>query len=1220
MAKSKNTDVSGTGGSMDSNTVSLAIVKTNDQCNAKPLKTVIKRLKQQSPDNGEDAQKLLVVNKKHVTEKIQDTEPQKKVKKTLKEEISNSKGKVCETTSSETKSIGKANEKFNVGLKKALNIKSKKAISGNTPIIKDDNLVDMIRNATDTEMTSDVRDLILKYMICIHERYGDLLNAGKVHDTMDNHDLSKIFEYYSCIKLMLKHKRIFKIYDDIAPAFKEENNMSQSDTGIDCCDCVDTIVQCKLRKNYLNFGECSTFFANQNYFNEVTKRTEVRWPNLEIVRNADCKLSGNLKGKQAMFVDTALDRSEFLKFCSENHEKLPSQPKEDVIEFIKRDYQNECIDLITSSDENVIINLPTGAGKNVVIIYSMKKGSKYLILVPRVILLHQLHTEITKHRPELKRDIQTIGDGGNKYNEKKNITICVYNSISICKDYFDKYEKIFVDEAHHIATPDIYVNDDYDVKDNDVLIENGSNIDEIYDINTGDDEENSRNEEDEGGEGSAHDEGCDESADDEGDDVVEIDENDKVDEIYDSDEPVLLDDDYDHTEINNTKPKRIKKDNYINVIKNLKKYNNNIYLSATIDEMKGFKIYKKDIREMIDAGYLCDYQIKIPVFSGTASNKNICEYVIERYRHIIFYANSRREGLEINDIINQILPKSCEYIDCDTSKRQRDQILDRFKNGSLPYIVNVKVLTEGFNCPSIHGVCLMHMPSSKTRLIQIIGRCLRKHRQKIFGNIILPFTVDSDERDICDFLRVIAWNDSRIKKSYEMKKTGGYISINAMNEEIQVTDAEFRYERIYNSMNVLMTFTERFEHNTKLLFEYSSDNKKVPPLKLIYKGFNIGNFLGTQKSMIKIEGIEHNRYKILSENVYVKYSLDAFLKRTGRIKITDDDEKIKLISVYCELNKRIPNNGEKHDNHCVGYWYKEMRKKIIGGDDQLYIQLSQNEYIKKHLDAYLLKKKINMDAILLDYCESNKKVPRLRVKYKGVSIGTYYEKLRRKIRMNGGTENDIYMKITTNDAIKADMNEYLLKNHIPKVKIINERLALLIKYYEEYNTIPSDKVIYDGVRIGKWYQRRRSKIMTINDEAYTRLCQANFIRRDVERYLARNENERVSYDEMMNIFFEYCKNTKTVPINSIRYKNQNIGRWFHGQKKSIKDENSKKYIDLSKDPIVKRKLDEYLRKRNERNERNNGGYKDINDNDDNSDSDNDNDNDGDSESDNDNDD
>jgi len=44
-------------------------------------------------------------------------------------------------------------------------------------------------------------DLITKYKKDIHDRYRSLLKSGKTKDKLNNFDLAKIFEYYSCIKL-----------------------------------------------------------------------------------------------------------------------------------------------------------------------------------------------------------------------------------------------------------------------------------------------------------------------------------------------------------------------------------------------------------------------------------------------------------------------------------------------------------------------------------------------------------------------------------------------------------------------------------------------------------------------------------------------------------------------------------------------------------------------------------------------------------------------------------------------------------------------------------------------------------------------------------------------------------------------------------------------------------------------------------------------------------
>jgi hypothetical protein len=67
--------------------------------------------------------------------------------------------------------------------------------------------------------------------------------------------------------------------------------MTKNDTGIDCCNLIDTIIQCKLRKDTLTWRECSTFFGSQNIYNEELNETIIRWKKLMITRNIDCKLA-----------------------------------------------------------------------------------------------------------------------------------------------------------------------------------------------------------------------------------------------------------------------------------------------------------------------------------------------------------------------------------------------------------------------------------------------------------------------------------------------------------------------------------------------------------------------------------------------------------------------------------------------------------------------------------------------------------------------------------------------------------------------------------------------------------------------------------------------------------------------------------------------------------------------------------------------------------------
>ena len=252
-------------------------------------------------------------------------------------------------------------------------------------------------------------------------------------------ELSKIFEYFSCIKLTEKYNTQFYEYKDIDPTFKEDNYLSRQDTRIDLCNLTDTIVQCKLRGDYLNWKECSTFFASQICFDDITNTNIIKWKNLIITRNSESKISKNLKEKSKMFKDFTYSKQELIKFC----DNLLLNPPTSIVttndSITLKNYQTECISLIQNSQQNISLCLPTGSGKNIIILYSFKKDEKYLILVPRIILMEQLKDEIIKRKPEFKNNIQLIGDSNKDFNIKKNITICVYISSNLIFQVSTKY-------------------------------------------------------------------------------------------------------------------------------------------------------------------------------------------------------------------------------------------------------------------------------------------------------------------------------------------------------------------------------------------------------------------------------------------------------------------------------------------------------------------------------------------------------------------------------------------------------------------------------------------------------------------------------------------------------------------------------------------------------------------------------------------------------------
>ncbi len=110
----------------------------------------------------------------------------------------------------------------------------------------------------------------------------------------------------------------------------------------------------------------------------------------------------------------------------------------------------------------------------------------------------------------------------------------------------------------------------------------------------------------------------------------------------------------------------------------------------------------------------------------------------------------------------------------------------------------------------------------------------------------------------------------------------------------------------------------------------------------------------------KINTTEDDYYKQLSENKYVKESLDEFLvkkeENKDKKKLSWEEWK-KLLFEFCNINKRTPIQKEEYKNVNIGIWLNEQKKKI--NSNGVYQKLSENIYVKESLDSYLNKKRFN---------------------------------------------------------------------------------------------------------------------------------------------------------------------------------------------------------------------------------------------------------------------
>lgn len=188
--------------------------------------------------------------------------------------------------------------------------------------------------------------------------------------------------------------------------------------------------------------------------------------------------------------------------------------------------------------------------------------------------------------------------------------------------------------------------------------------------------------------------------------------------------------------------------------------------------------YEVGVRELIDQGYLCPLVTKagrlkadtdkLRVRGGEyiasdvetlmddealvhAACKEIVEFTLKRRSCLIFTS-----GVKHGDHVAQTLKSMGQNVATiygDTFDFMREKTIADFKAGRLKFLVNVNVLTTGFDAPNIDCVALLRPTLSPGLYYQMVGRGFRLHPIKE-NCLILDFGGNALRHGPVDMLRI----------------------------------------------------------------------------------------------------------------------------------------------------------------------------------------------------------------------------------------------------------------------------------------------------------------------------------------------------------------------------------------------------------------------------------------------------------------------------------
>ena len=460
-------------------------------------------------------------------------------------------------------------------------------------------------------------------------------------------------------------------------------------------------------------------------------------------------------------------------------------------------------------------------------------------------------------------------------------------------------------------------------------------------------------------------------------------------------------------------------------------------------------------------------------------------------------------------------------------------------------------------------ICFMHLPSSKTTLIQIIGRALRLHKLKTIANIILPFSTDEDSNNINNFLQVMAKNDKRIMQSYMNKKEGGYISIDNVqsnNMEIEMNEnCTLRYEMIYSNMGSLMNGPEVWMKKLADVKTFIDTTGKRP----CEKNKNDKNIRKLGKWIThQQEYYAKKQFTFTNQNIVKEW--DTFINdpKYKELLLSLEDRwflNLEKVKKYIDANGIRPH--EKHKNENINYIGKWVANQVKCYKNNM--KAMKNDKYKEAWEEFVNDKKYNKHFIshednwfiylekVKKYIDDNNKRPSSQDKNEDIKkLGVWLTSQTNNYKNN--------TNLVSIDKLKPAWEQFINDDKYKKYFVSNDDAWLLnlqnVKnFIDKYNKRPSqlDKN-KENRYLGHWLVTQSTNYDNKED-----IMKNDNIRKIWEDFKKSNYKEyMMNFEELwyfnLDKVKQFIKINKKKPALTDNEDGQKLANWISTQKRNYK--------------------------------------------------------------------
>ena len=632
------------------------------------------------------------------------------------------------------------------------------------------------------------------------------------------------------------------------------------------------------------------------------------------------------------------------------------------------------------------------------------------------------------------------------------------------------------------------------------------------------------------------------------------------------------------------------------IVENLQLMPKVLLLTATpvismVEDLDCTIVYSYLMSSAISNGYVCDYNINIPVLNLVDNVVDInipselseldkdltmkCLFLISGMletgsRRCIIYCSNIEECLAFNSIFEKVCDKYhgidywTDVITADVVKRKRDQIMRDFQNNScrLSILSSIRILNEGVNVVKCDSVFITRVGENQITAVQRLCRANRINKEnpqkkancfiwaddlnKTVG--MLQYLKSNDEANFFQKIVVRSGNYEKKQEQEEIQKNVDYSQ--TISDTITIS-----------SMSVEEVWNERLAQCT----QYMEDNHRRPTKdddNFAVK--TLGIWLAHQ-----LHDYTRNEYGM--RNPDKRKKLETLMENHKDCFLSNEEiwcRKLDEVSRYIDANRKKPSETDKDETtKKLGNW---INRQVINYSKEH--QIMENKDIRKKLEVFLEKYQQHFQSHddvwdtnlkdVIDYMVKNKKRPSKRdgnddVKRLGNWVSQQIQNYEKNVK---GMKDETRRTKWENFVDKYQ--DYLMSDE----DLWKKNLLEVGKYIDQHKKRPSPTNQDEKIqKLGNWISKqldtypKQTKIM--NNPEFRKLWE-DFVKKHQKHFLTVEEIWKNNHDKLVAYLEEHKKRPS---CSSKDESTQKLANWlvlqpavYRASKGAMKNENVRK--------------------------------------------------------------